>query len=730
VACTTTVAWRRRSPVAAVLVALAAVLVYQRLSHDTQGVAEPPAIVLCFYTLARTEARRGRRGRLALLLGYALAVATATDAGQSGFSVIEVLLTWVPLAVLPAAAGLLVERHRALNARLADTAARLQDEQVARAEQATVLERNRVARELHDVVAHSVSVMVIQAGAARLLAPGDVSGARGALALVVCSGGEALGDLRRVMGVLRREDELTDSPRPGVATLDRLIEPVRATGLEAGLLIDGQPFPLPAEVDLVAYRVVQEALTNSARYAGPGPATVRVRYQPGAVELEISDTGQGLSGGASQVSGSGHGLIGMRERVEACGGQLQAGLRPGGFRVWARLPAPPPPDSPAKQLPERLSRARAWLSRSSDVLFAAASLVVLEAAAVSYSHQHGWLWLNGPAVAVMAAAALWRRRMPLLFLVLVAAAGLAAHGLVPANRATLTGTYVLLVPAYTLGAWASRCRTFAGLALWLAGSAAVAAAHHTLSAGLAAGALMAGLAWSAGLLVRRERDLAQQLRRTTGRLQAEREQRAQLAIAQERARLARQLQNQVAQLVVAMLVQAQAAAKTLADDPGRALDAIRSIETTGRDALDQMRHILGVLRSGSRQRELQPQPGLAQLHNLVQRSRDRGQPVNVRITGQQGRLLGGVDLAAYRIIEEVLALAGDQPAHPVTVCVRYTDEDVEVEFEASLAASAWPTESIRERLAICHGALSAPSAGQASSRLAVRLPRTQQGALR
>jgi signal transduction histidine kinase len=319
VACTTTVAWRRRSPVAAVLVALAAVLVYERLSHDTQGAVEPFAIVLCFYTLARREVRRSRRGRLAVLIGCALAVAAAIDADQPGFSVVEVLLTWVPLAVLPAAAGLLVERHRVLNARLAGTAARLHDEQLARAEQAKVLERNRVARELHDVVAHSVSVMVIQAGAARLLAPGDVSGARDALALVVSSGREALGDLRRVMGVLRRDDQPAGSPRPGspqpgVAALDRLIEPVRATGLEVGLVVDGQPFPLPAEVDLVAYRVVQEALTNAARHAGPGQATVRVRYQPGMVELEISDTGQARpaepAGSAARVrasSGCGNG---------------------------------------------------------------------------------------------------------------------------------------------------------------------------------------------------------------------------------------------------------------------------------------------------------------------------------------------------------------------------------------------------------------------------------------
>jgi signal transduction histidine kinase len=265
-----------------------------------------------------------------------------------------------------------------------------------------------------------------------------------------------------------------------------------------------------------------------------------------------------------------------------------------------------------------------------------------------------------------------------------------------------------------------------------------------VSAGLAAGALMGVLAWGAGRLVRRERDLAEQLRITTGRLRAEREQRAQLAIAEERARLARQLQNQVAQLVVAMVVQAQAAARTLADAPGRALDAISSIEVTGRDALDQMRHILGVLRGRSLRREMEPQPGLAQLPTLAERSREHGQPVTLQVTGEQGQLVGGVDLAAYRIIEEVLARASDRPAHPVSVCVRYTDDAVEVEFEASLAASAWPTESIRDRVAICHGTLSgpaprapaacaatacAPANGQASSRLVVRLPRVQQGAL-
>jgi signal transduction histidine kinase len=601
VACTTTVAWRRWAPSLAVLVALAAVLVYQRLSHDTQGLVEPFAIVLCFYTVAR-----GRRRREWLFaLGVALAVATAIDVDQAGFSVVEVLLTWVPLAVLPVAAGLLVERHRVLNVRLADAAARLRDEQVSRAEQAKVLERNRVARDLHDVVAHNVSVMVIQAGAARLLAPSDVGGARDALGLVVSSGREALGDLRRVMGVLRRDDVTGSfSFRPGVATLDRLIEPVRATGLEVELVIDGQPVPLPDEVDLVAYRVVQEALTNAARHAGPGRATVRVGYLAGMVELEILDAGASVVG--SRVGGSGQGLILMRERVEGCGGELAAGPRAGGgFRVWVRLPVPVPVPLADARLRPRL-RLRLWprlwprlrlrwrrLSGSFDSLFAVVSLVALEAAAVSYGEHHGWLWLNGLAVAVIAAASLRRRRVPLLFLVVVAAAGLVSQGLIPADRATLTATYVLLVPSYTIGAWARRA--FLGLLLWLVAVIGVAAAHGSLSAGLVAGALMGVLAWEAGRLVRQERELASQLRVTTEeRLRGEREQRARLAILEERTRLARQLQSQVARLVVAMVVQAQA----LADAP--VVDGIGAVEATGREALDRMRQLLGVLRGAER----------------------------------------------------------------------------------------------------------------------------------
>jgi signal transduction histidine kinase len=325
--------------VAAVLVALAAVLVYERLSHDTQGAVEPFAIVLCFYTLARREVRRSRRGRLAVLIGCALAVAAAIDADQPGFSVVEVLLTWVPLAVLPAAAGLLVERHRVLNARLAGTAARLHDEQLARAEQAKVLERNRVARELHDVVAHSVSVMVVQAGAARTMLTREPDRSTEALLAVEGTGREALTELRRLLGLLTETDAGDGpnlAPQPGLDQLDRLVERVRQAGLAVDLEIVGAPRPLPPGLDLTAYRILQEALTNALKYASGAHAQVRVTYDDCELRLDVLDNGGTPAGDAA---GAGRGLLGMHERVAIFGGQLETGPRAeGGFAVRARIP--------------------------------------------------------------------------------------------------------------------------------------------------------------------------------------------------------------------------------------------------------------------------------------------------------------------------------------------------------------------------------------------------------
>ncbi len=725
-ACTSTVGWRRRWPSVAVVVVLSAALVYQRLTGDTQGVAVSVAVVLSFYSAARTELQVGRRRRVGALAGYALVVVVGINAGSSGFSPVGVVLSWVPLVVLPLAAGWLVEHHRDLNARLAETRLRLEAEQAGRAEQVRGSERNRVARELHDVVAHSVSVMVIQAGAARLLAADDLAGAAEAVGLVGWTGREALGDLRRVMGVLRRDDVLDGSARPRLDQIARLIEPVRAAGMDVELHVEGAPVPLAAEVDLTAYRVAQEALTNAVKHAGRGRVTVRVGYQPGLVELDVTNTAQTTDVRPRRLIGSGQGLIGMRERVMQCGGQLEVGPRPqGGWRVHAHLPASadrPVAKPTLEPTPELERSSPSWLARWSDPVLAAASFVVLEPAAVSYSHRHGWLALNTALVALISLACLWRRRLPLGFLVAVGGLGLAVHGLAPVDRATVTGTYVALVPTYSVAAWASGGQAVAGLVIWLAGAFAAAAIGHELSAGLAGGSLMAVLAWSAGRLVRQERDLTRRLTDSTAQLVAEREQRARLVVAEERARLARELQNQVAQLVAAMVVQAEAAANLLGGDPSAASAAISSIESTGREALGQMREILGVLRASAPPRQLAPQPGLSLLPALINGYRDRGHTVELAIGGAPAPLAGAVDLTAYRIIEEALQRSAN-PSARLRIALRYTDNNLQVDLDGCQTAGEWPSQAVRERIRVCGGDLRYASNGSGSSHLVIYLPR-------
>jgi signal transduction histidine kinase len=202
-------------------------------------------------------------------------------------------------------------------------------------------ERATIARELHDVVAHHMSVMVVQAGAARAVAATDPAAAAEALRQVEASGRTGLAEMRRLLEVLKAEgDGNGRSPQPGLAHLDELLDAMRASGLRVEAVIEGSPRRLPPGVDLSSYRIVQEALTNVLRHAGGASARVVVRYEPDAVELEIADDGAGPPEDPEATGG--HGLIGMRERVQLFGGELEAGPRPGGgFRVRARLPTEP-----------------------------------------------------------------------------------------------------------------------------------------------------------------------------------------------------------------------------------------------------------------------------------------------------------------------------------------------------------------------------------------------------
>jgi signal transduction histidine kinase len=217
-----------------------------------------------------------------------------------------------------------------------ERAARLEHEREERARLAVADERARIARELHDVVGHSVSVMTVQASAVRRLLQPEQEREREALLVVERTGREALAEMRRMVGVLRRPEEAPAlAPQPSLEHLERLIEQARDAGLPVELEIEGEAVQLPAGVDLTAYRLVQEGLTNALKHAHAKHARVVVRYADSEVELTVSDDGRG--GGAAD--GGGHGLVGMRERVSVYGGELEAGPRPeGGFQLRARLP--------------------------------------------------------------------------------------------------------------------------------------------------------------------------------------------------------------------------------------------------------------------------------------------------------------------------------------------------------------------------------------------------------
>jgi len=197
-------------------------------------------------------------------------------------------------------------------------------------------ERARIARELHDVVGHSVSVMTVQASAARRLLRPEQEKERDALLVVEQTGREALAEMRRMVGVLRRPEEGPAlAPQPSLEQIQKLVEHTREAGLPVELRIEGDPVQLPAGVDLTAYRLVQEGLTNAIKHANAGKAEVVLRYADGRVELIVSDDGRGDGGGDS----GGHGLLGLRERVSVYGGELEAGpVAGGGYRLRAILP--------------------------------------------------------------------------------------------------------------------------------------------------------------------------------------------------------------------------------------------------------------------------------------------------------------------------------------------------------------------------------------------------------
>ncbi len=361
------VIFRRAHPAGAFVAAIAV-----GAAQVAAGIRPTPAdfaILILLYTLAAyTTRRQSVLGLAVCLLG------SAAELGRIRHSATISLTNWLLMASILFAGPCLIawvlgdsmRYRRAYYANLEERAARLERDRDAQAQIATAAERARIARELHDVVAHNVSVMVVQADGAAYALGTDPGRAREALAAISATGRQALAEMRVLLGVLRTNDDLGEAgpaaagpgavaatsavsrtagraalaPVPGLGQLDDLLDQTRAAGLHVSCTVEGEPLPLPDGTALAAYRIIQESLTNTRKHGGPwARACVLLRYSTDALELAVTDNGLG---GAAASDDAGHGLTGMRERAAMYGGTVQAGPRMnGGFQVTARLPIAP-----------------------------------------------------------------------------------------------------------------------------------------------------------------------------------------------------------------------------------------------------------------------------------------------------------------------------------------------------------------------------------------------------
>jgi signal transduction histidine kinase len=330
-------AFRRRAPLATALTVAAAVAgpeLFTVLTISLWGDFVP--MLVAAYSVARhADRQRAAAGILAIATAVVVLLLRVPSIGAKQ----NIPFAFVPL-VLVTLAGRVLRRRQRSHAALSLQATRLAEDQEAWVRDAVAAERARIARELHDVVAHCVSVMVIQAGAAEDLLDRDPDAARRPLRAVQDTGQEAVAELGRMLGLLRgAAPPDTLLPQPGIAQLPELVASVRAAGLPVDLELQGDPGDLPPGVDVTLYRLTQEALTNVLKHARGARATVVLRCTGTSVELSVFDDGHESGKNDSAGPGLGHGLIGMRERVALYGGTLSAGRRAdGGFAVDAVLP--------------------------------------------------------------------------------------------------------------------------------------------------------------------------------------------------------------------------------------------------------------------------------------------------------------------------------------------------------------------------------------------------------
>jgi len=342
-------AWRRSAPVPAAAVVLVAGLL--ELAVSPKFMAANVGVLAMVYALAAYAPWRASRAGLLLgLLGAVLATlryfaGSSLSSGLSAGSIPELAFSCGAIGALVLASWALGDLRRVRLRQVADLEERarlLEQERDQERLLAAAGERARIAREMHDVVAHSLSVVIAQADGGRYAARADPGAATGALDAIAVTGRQALSDMRGLLGVLRDGDAQAYAPQPDVTAVEALVEEVRVSGVDVDLLVDGTPRGLPAGAQLVAYRVVQESLTNVLKHAGPACRVwVRLHWREDCLEVQVADDGRGAAAVHADGDGAGQGLSGMRERVRLHGGSLEAAVRPaGGFGVHAVLPYP------------------------------------------------------------------------------------------------------------------------------------------------------------------------------------------------------------------------------------------------------------------------------------------------------------------------------------------------------------------------------------------------------
>lgn len=324
------VVWRRAASLTAAAVVVGAGMAEAGTGVNMNQPAIPlmTAVIMAYAIIAYAPLWRAIAGTVIVTSGSCAQLLIAGQkVGNLGFIFTFVGLAWALGRITRVRTGQAVQAELQVE--------RLKHEQEDNARRVMAEERGRIARELHDVIAHSVSVMVVQAGAAQQVMKTNAEAAAKALDSVQETGRQAIGELGRLLGVLRDAGELGLSPQPTLAELDQLMADACASGLPVTLTVTGPERHLPTGVELAVYRIVQEALTNSRKHAGPASrATVTLMYGDEDIAVEVCDDGRGTDG-----YGTGHGLVGMRERVSAYGGTLATGrAEGGGFAVRARIP--------------------------------------------------------------------------------------------------------------------------------------------------------------------------------------------------------------------------------------------------------------------------------------------------------------------------------------------------------------------------------------------------------